>query len=69
MSKDGIETDPKKVNAINEWPIPKTVTEVQSFSGFTIYYGKFIPKYAHIAKPIDHLVSGGYASKKRSLVE
>ena len=28
VSKDGIETDPKKINAMKEWPIPKTVTEV-----------------------------------------
>ena len=35
VSKDGIETDPKKITAIKEWPVPKTVTEVQSFQGFT----------------------------------
>ena len=28
VSKDGIETDPKKITAIKEWSIPKTVTEV-----------------------------------------
>ena len=69
MSKDGIETDPKKVTAISEWPVPRTVTEVWSFLGFTNYYQKFIPKYACIAKPINQLVSGENASKKRSLVE
>ena len=58
-----------KVTTINEWPVPKTVTEVQSFLGFNNYYWKFIPKYAHIAKPINQLVSGENASKKRSLVE
>ena len=69
VSKDGIETGPKKLTAINEWPIHRTVTEVQSFLGFTNYYQTFIPKYAHIAKPINQLVSGENASKKRSLVE
>ena len=49
MSRDGTETNPKKITAIKEWPVPKTVTEVQSFLGFTNYYHKFIPKYAHIA--------------------
>ena len=28
VSKDGIETDPKKFTAIKEWPVPKTMTEV-----------------------------------------
>ena len=64
MCKDGIETDPKKVTAISEWPFPGTVTEVQSFVGFTHYYWKFIT-----ARPMNQLVSGENASKKRSLVE
>ena len=49
VSKDGIETEKKKVITIQEWPIPKTVTEVHSFLGFMNYYCKFIPKYAQIA--------------------
>ena len=28
VSKYGIETDPKKITTIKEWPVPKTVTEV-----------------------------------------
>ena len=28
VSKDSIETDPKKIEAIKNWPVPKTVTEV-----------------------------------------
>ena len=28
VSKNGIETDPKKIEAIKKWPVPKTVTEV-----------------------------------------
>ena len=69
MSKEGIETDPKKVTAINEWLVPRTVTVVWSFLGFTNYYWKFIPKYAHIATHINHLVSGENAHKKSSLVK
>ena len=45
------------------------MTEVQSFLGFTNYYRKFIPKYAHIARPINQLVSGENANKKKTLVE
>ena len=33
VSKDGIETDPKKTTAIRDWPTPVTVTEVHSFLG------------------------------------
>ena len=45
------------------------MTEVQSFLGFTNYYCKFIPKYVQIARPINLLVSGENASKKKALVE
>ena len=69
VSKHGIETDPKKIEAIKKWPVPKTVTKVQSFLGFTNYYCKFIPKYAQIVRSINQLVFGENASKKKALVE
>ena len=31
VSKEGIQVDPKKIEAITEWPSPTTVTEVRSF--------------------------------------
>ena len=49
VSKGGIETEKKKVTAIQEWPILKTVTEVHRFLGFMNYYRKFIPKYTQVA--------------------
>ena len=64
-----IVTDPKKIEAIKKWPVPKTVTEVRSFLGFTNYYCTFIPKYAQIVRPINQLVSGENANKKKALVE
>ena len=39
------------------------------FLGFINYYHMFIPKYAHIAQPINQLVSGENANKKKTLVE
>ena len=68
VSKDGIETDPRKIEAIEKWLVPKTVTEVRSFLGFTNYYHKFIPQYAQVAKPINQLVSRDNANKKKALV-
>ena len=69
VSKNGIEIDPNKIEAIKEWEVPKTVTEVQSFLRFMNYYCKFLPKYAQIARPINQLVSGENANKKKTLVE
>ena len=38
VSRSGIQTDPKKVEAIHKWPVPTNVTEVRSLLGFTNYY-------------------------------
>ena len=56
VSKNGIETDPKKIEAIKKWPVPKIVTEVQSFLGFMNYYCKFIPKYVQIVRPMERML-------------
>ena len=69
VSKDGIETDQAKIEAICKWPVPETVTEVRSFLGFTNYYRKFIFGYAQLAKPLNLLISGENSSKKRSKVQ
>ena len=38
--------DPSKVEAIVNWPTPKTVTEVRSFLGVAQYWRKFITKFS-----------------------
>ena len=52
VSKAGIQTNPKKIAAIVNWPKPVMVTQVQSFLGFCNYYQKFIKHYAQVAKPL-----------------
>ena len=69
ISSHGIETDPKKVEAVKNWTILKTVTDVRSFLGFTNYYRRFIKDYAKVANPLNTLISGENASKKKKLVQ
>ena len=64
VSKNGIQTDSKKVEAIWKLPIPTDVKEVCSFLGFTNYYCRFIKKYAQVAKPLYTLISGENAARK-----
>jgi RNase H-like domain found in reverse transcriptase len=40
---------------VQEWPIPKTVTEVQEFMGFANFYRRFIRGYSGIATPLTNL--------------
>ena len=64
VSKNGIQTDAKKVEAIHKWLVPINVTEVRSFLGFTNYYQRFNKKYAQVVKSLYKLFSGENASRK-----
>ena len=65
VSENGIETNPKKIEAIVKWPQPQTITQMCSFLGFCNYYCKFIHRYAQIAKPLHKFISGGQAKTKQ----
>ena len=51
--------DPKKIKAIEDWPVPKDVIDVQSFMGITDYYWRFIEGFLRIANPITSLQKKG----------
>ena len=51
VSKDGIPSDPNKIKAITEWPVPKNVTDIRSFMRITWYYQKFIEVFSNITTP------------------
>ena len=65
----GIETSPKKIAAILNWPQPQNITQVRSFLGFCNYYRKFIRGYAQVAKPLYQLLMGENAKKKTNGIE
>ena len=44
--------NPEKVRAVRDWPTPKNVKDVQSFTGFCNYYRRFIRDYSKIATPL-----------------
>ena len=69
VSSKGIETDPKKVEAVKNWTVPKTVTDVRSFLGFTNHYRRFITDYANVAKSLNILVSGENVNRKKAPIE
>ena len=69
VSEKGIETNPKKIEAIQKWPIPTNITETQSFLGLCNYYRKFIKDYVKIMKPLYKLISGENSKKKSNEIE
>ena len=59
VDKDGVHTDPKKIEVIKNWEIPTRVKEVRAFLGITGYYRRFIKDYGQIAKPLHELTEKG----------
>ena len=45
ISAEGMRTDPKKIQAIQDWPIPVYLTDVRGFIGLCSYYRKFIARF------------------------
>jgi len=54
-TKEGLKMDPKKVEVIVSWEVPKTIRDVQCFLGFANFYLIFIKNYSQIVAPLTQL--------------
>src|SRR5258708_31992450 len=55
LSPKGLQMDPTKVSAIQDWPEPWKVQDVQAFLRFTNFYQRFIHNYSEMTRPLNHL--------------
>ena len=51
ISDEGISVDPKKIEAIMNWPNPRNVIDVRSFMGLVGYYRRFIEGFSKVDMP------------------
>ena len=55
VGREGIHTDPVKIQRVKEWPQPSNLTDVNSFMGLAAYYQRFITNFASVAEPLVNL--------------
>ena len=66
VSKEGIHTDPDKIETVQNWPIPVNVKSLRRFLGFTGFYRRFIKGYAKVARPLYDQLKGDTTVKSKS---
>jgi len=56
ISEYGFATDPNKIKAILNWPLPRNFRQMRGFLGLTSYYKRFVKGYGSICKPLTQLL-------------
>ena len=59
ISDEGVVVDSNKVQAVKDWPVPKSAIEIKSFLGLAGYYQRFVQDFSKIAGPLTKLTQKG----------
>jgi hypothetical protein len=51
----GIRPDSKKIKAIEDYPVPRTVRDIRAFIGLAGYYRRHVRNFVELAKPLTNL--------------
>ncbi|KAL0173827.1 hypothetical protein M9458_029795, partial [Cirrhinus mrigala] len=56
--EESVQMDQRKIQAIQDWPTPTSIKELQRFLGFSNFYRRFIQNYSIISAPLTSLLRG-----------
>ena len=51
VSREGVQTDPGKIEVVRSWPTPRNLKELRSFLGFCSFYRRFVKGFSQTAGP------------------
>ena len=57
IDSSGLHTNPEKVSAVLDAPIPENIQQLRSFLGMINYYGRFLPMLSTVLRPLNQLLS------------
>jgi len=55
IGEDEVRIEKEKVQGVVEWPVLKSVKDVQNFLGLANYYRWFVKNFAKIARPLHEM--------------
>ena len=55
ICSEGVEVDPKKIEAVRNWPKPLTPTDIRSLLGLAGHYRRLVGRFASIESPLTTL--------------
>jgi len=56
ISPNGIAMEPDRIKTVTEWPVPRSIHDIQVFLGFANFYRRFIKAYSRVVLPITDLL-------------
>lgn len=55
VNSEGIQPDPARIQALQNWPLPSSASELKSFMGGINFYRKFIMHFSEISRSLHQL--------------
>ncbi|XP_070042699.1 uncharacterized mitochondrial protein AtMg00860-like [Nicotiana tomentosiformis] len=59
VSSEGNKVDPKKIEAVRNWPRPTSAIKIRSSLGLVGYYRRFVEEFSTISAPLPKLTQKG----------